>query len=275
MRRPSALLKVLAAAIWLLQATAFVPHVCALDPARTPTQYQSKTWGPEDGLPCNNILSVTQSSDGYMWLGTEEGLVRFDGVRTQVIELQTNRQSHGNNISEVVEDARRPGCLLFVSSTGSLGRFADGQIEASPQTTASTHQPGRILVQDPTDGSLWVGTVHGLYRVGSGGEVTSPVNASPDWPTEPVNSLCRDKTGRLWVGCARGIYRQREPGDASHFELLANWKGGEVDCIASARSGGLWIGSRTAGIGWLDENGAFHPRAVLAGLRGHLALGGS
>ena len=237
----------------------------ALDPARALTQYQSRNWGPEDGLPCNNILSVTQTADGYMWLGTEEGLARFDGVRTQIVERQTHQHSQGNNISEVLEDARRPGSLLFVSSTGSLGRFANGQVEAWSQATASIHQPGQVLVQNPVDGALWVGTVHGLYRVGMDGEVTSPVETSAEWPAEPINTLCRDKTGRLWVGCARGIYRQREPGDGRHFDLLANWKGGEVDCIASARGGGLWIGSRTAGIGRLDENAVFHPRAALAG----------
>ena len=237
----------------------------ALDPARSLTQYQSKHWGPEDGLPCNNILSVIQTADGYLWLGTEEGLVRFDGVRTAFFEPQPDPLSGAKNISEVIEDARNPGGLLFLGSSGNLHGFADGKIATPTANTAPTHQPGRILVENPADGARWVGTVHGLFRVGPGGDVAAPVPGLPNWPAESINTLCRDAAGRLWVGCARGIYRQRDPGDGRQFDLLPGWQGGEVDCVAPARGGGLWIGSRGAGVGRLGEDNTFSPRAALAG----------
>ena len=242
-----------------------LPRAAALDPARTLTQYQSKHWGPEDGLPCNNILSVIQTTDGYLWMGTEEGLVRFDGVRTSFFEPQPDPLSGAKNISEVIEDARNPGSLLFLGSSGNLHCFANGKIETPTANTAPTHQPGRILVQNPVDGARWVGTVHGLFRVGPGGDVGAPIAGSPNWPTESINTICRDAGGRLWVGCAQGIYRQRDPGDGRQFDLLPGWQGGEVDCLAPARDGGLWVGSRGAGIGWLGEDNTFHPRTALAG----------
>ena len=225
----------------------FAPCARALDPARALTQYQSKHWGPEEGMPCNDVLSVIQTADGYLWLGTEEGLVRFDGVRTQLFGQQSEpafeRRQHHRGVGGRAASGR---VCVFISSTGSLRRLVDGKVEASAVTTASTHEPGRILVQNPLDGACWVGTVHGLLRVGPNGDVTGPGNAS-DWPTEPINTVCRDGGGRLWIGTAQGIYRQREAGDGRHFERLADWKGGEVDCIVPARSGGLWIGSRERG----------------------------
>ena len=253
---------------WLLTLAALLcalPPAMALDPARMLTQYQTKHWGPEDGLPCNNVLAVTQAADGYLWLGTEEGLVRFDGVRARFFERESGPLAGTNNISAVLEDARCPGCLVLLGSSGNVRRFADGQMQAATLNTAPTHQPGQILVQNPVDGALWIGTVHGLFRVSPTGEVTAPMAASSDWPAEPVNTLCRDGAGRLWVGGAQGIYRQRDPGDGRHFDLLPGWQGGEVDCVAPARGGGLWIGSRAGGIGRLGEDNVFHPRAALAG----------
>jgi signal transduction histidine kinase/ligand-binding sensor domain-containing protein/CheY-like chemotaxis protein len=264
-RRSTVLHRAATAAFLLSMAAWFAPSARALDPTRTFTQYQSKHWGPEEGMPCNDVLSVIQTADGYLWLGTEEGLVRFDGVRTELVEQSSDQVASGDNISEVLEDARHPGSLLFISSTGSLRRLVDQRLDAFSVTTASTHQPGRILVQNPTDGACWAGTVHGLFRVGPQGEVTRPDSGLPDWPSEPINTICRDGAGRLWIGTAQGLYRQRLAGDGRHFERVANWPGGGVDCIAPAKSGGLWISSREAGIGQLGADGVFHPRALLAG----------
>ncbi len=241
------------------------PLARALDPARALTQYQTKHWGPEDGMPCNNVLAITQTADGYLWLGTEEGLVRFDGLRTEFFEHQADPLAGAKNISQVIEDAGRPGRLLFLGSAGNVHRFTDGKIQSVVANTAPTHQPGRVLVQNPADGALWVGTVHGLFRVGANGETTAPAAAAPDWPTEAINTLCLDGTGRLWVGSAQGIYRQRGSGEGRHFDLVPSWKGREVDCVAPAQSGGVWVGSKEVGIGRIDEQNVFHPRAALAG----------
>ena len=85
------------------------------------------------------------------------------------------------------------------------------------------------------------------------------------WPTEPINTLCVDAAGRLWVGSAQGVYRQRQPGDKGPFELVPGWKGGEVNCLAPAQGGGVWIGSPAAGVGRMDEENVFRPRAALTG----------
>ena len=57
------------------------PFAFALDPAKAITQYGHDVWQIEQGLPQNSVLAILQSRDGYLWLGTDEGLVRFDGVR--------------------------------------------------------------------------------------------------------------------------------------------------------------------------------------------------
>jgi ligand-binding sensor domain-containing protein len=59
---------------------------CALQPDRAITQYGHDQWQTEQGLPQNSVSAIRQTKDGYLWFGTQEGLVRFDGVRLTVFD---------------------------------------------------------------------------------------------------------------------------------------------------------------------------------------------
>ena len=69
-----------AAALFLVLAL-HSTTAAAFDPRKLITQYVLDTWNVEDGLPINTVVAVAQTPDGYVWLATEEGLVRFDGLR--------------------------------------------------------------------------------------------------------------------------------------------------------------------------------------------------
>src|SRR6266436_3319161 len=57
----------------------------AIDPNRATSQYIRDRWGPENGFPKGPVYAITQTTDGYLWIGTQRGLVRFDGVSFQLI----------------------------------------------------------------------------------------------------------------------------------------------------------------------------------------------
>src|SRR5208282_1060029 len=61
----------------------------ALDPARSLQQYNLRTWSRQNGLPANGINAITQTRDGYLWLGTSAGLVRFDGIEFKLLDLSS------------------------------------------------------------------------------------------------------------------------------------------------------------------------------------------
>ena len=65
-----------------------IAAVYGLDPTRNLSQYNCRTWTRENGLPVNGINSIAQSDDGYLWIGTSAGLVRFDGAEFKLIDLQ-------------------------------------------------------------------------------------------------------------------------------------------------------------------------------------------
>jgi ligand-binding sensor domain-containing protein len=64
----------------------FSSPAAALDPEKFITQYTHQAWRTEEGLPQNSVQAIAQTRDGYLWLGTQEGLVRFDGVRFAVFD---------------------------------------------------------------------------------------------------------------------------------------------------------------------------------------------
>ena len=96
----------------------------ALDPARSLQQYNCRTWSRQNGLPANAITAITQTRDGYLWLGTAAGLVRFDGIDFKPLDLSgvTNLSS---SIVTSLASARNGGIWAGLES-GAFG-FCDGQ----------------------------------------------------------------------------------------------------------------------------------------------------
>src|SRR5678816_4196840 len=83
--------------------------VMALDSSRELSQYGHEVWLTENGLPQNTVHSIAQTRDGYIWIGTEEGLARFDGIRFTVFDKQNTAQLKSNYIRSLLAD--RQGAL--------------------------------------------------------------------------------------------------------------------------------------------------------------------
>src|SRR5688572_17120178 len=87
--------------------------------------YQLDIWTTEDGLPQNSVLSIAQTSDGYLWLATFNGLARFDGVRFTVYDAATTPELRSSRFVFLHADQR--GGLWIISEFGELSHFADGR----------------------------------------------------------------------------------------------------------------------------------------------------
>ena len=100
------------------------PFAAALDPSRAITQYGHAIFTVEDGLPQNSIQAVLQTRDGFLWLCTEEGLVRFDGVRFTVFNLASEAAFKDHDVRALCED--KEGALWIGTQGGGLIRFKGG-----------------------------------------------------------------------------------------------------------------------------------------------------
>ena len=184
----------------LLLATA--GSAWALEPDKAPRQFPHRAWQTADGLPQNSVLSLAQTPDGYLWGGTWEGLVRFDGVRFTVFDKTNTPALQGRNIHDLAVD--RDGTLWIGLEKG-LVRMREGVFHpvVPPEGTVLAH-PQKLLAT--RDGSLWIATAeHGLTRLAEGRFQTWR-KADGLASDEPL-ALAEDASGGLWVASTGGLQR--------------------------------------------------------------------
>jgi signal transduction histidine kinase/ligand-binding sensor domain-containing protein/CheY-like chemotaxis protein len=298
--KQAAVAVVIALAVWAGSAGA--PRALALDPEKAIGQYSREHWTSRSGLPGEAVYQVLQTLDGYLWLRTSEGLVRFDGVRFTRVEPGAD----GGGPAELVKAmVRNPGGeLLTRSATKTLayagGSFTsyrpdaplpdgsirlvyetrdrqmwigaddflyqeeDGQIREVMRGTGWIH----AFLED-SSGALWIGGNKGLYRHAGGRFTALPGDFAIGGP---VTALSEDREGSLWVGTHHGLYRMvdgRLVADAAASRLA----GQHVSAILQDRGGSLWVGTASAGLYRL-ANGTWSSFTALDGLtdNGVLAL---
>src|SRR5436190_9828689 len=87
-------------------------------------QYEFDVWNTDNGLPQNSVLAILQTRDGYLWLTTSDGLVRFDGVRFTVFERGATTGFDSNRLTALFED--REGTLWIGTEDRGVIRYRNG-----------------------------------------------------------------------------------------------------------------------------------------------------
>lgn len=261
----------------------FSAPVRALDPVTPLAEYGHDVW--QDGLPQNSIHAITQTKDGYLWLGTYEGLVRFNGVSFTVFDRRTTPALKTSSVWSLLEDTKgrfwmgTAGAGLVLRENGTFRAFdqasgfpgrtvyslwedADGTILAGtenglarlsasgvlpfPEAESLTGKTVRAVRRD-RNGTLWVATAaHGLFRIGASG--TSILNRAAGFPSDSVYALAEDLSGAMWIGTYGGGLVRLENGQIKTFTTR---DGLPIDLVYSLlvdRHGVLWIGTDTGGL---------------------------
>ena len=240
-RRPAAL-----AAAVLFSALAALAPCRALDPAKAPTQYIHSSWQSEDGLPQNSVGAIVQDRTGYLWLGTQEGLVRFDGATFTVYNKWNTPAIGNNNIRALCLDAS--GRLWIGTNGAGLVRKDDDGF------TAFTTRDG--LVYDnvtslcgTSDGAVWAGTYGGGLSRLKDGRFTN-FTTREGLPHDSILSLCDDGAGGLWIG-TNGAGACLWTG--GRFEPLAGLPNPVVYALCRSRDGSVWLGTYGGGLSRLKD----------------------
>lgn len=216
------------------------PFVMALDPQKEITQYVIDTWGLEDGLPQISIHAVIQTGDGYLWLGTQEGVVRFDGVRFDVYNKNRVEQIKNNWINILFEDRQH---VLWIGTRG--GGVTCLHPKEGKFTTITTEQGlahNKVWsIYEDHEGSLWIGTEGGLNRLKNGKIIT--YTTKEGLSNDLVMVIHEDRNGNLWIGTdGGGLNRWKDDRFITYTtkEGLANER---VMAIYEDSTGNLWIGT--------------------------------
>jgi ligand-binding sensor domain-containing protein/signal transduction histidine kinase len=172
-----------------------------------------RTWSKADGLPDGSVTVIEQTKDGYLWVGTAAGLVRFDGVKFTKVALGKGGTNRPVSITALCEDSS--GFLWIGTEDQGIYSWKDGQIQHFGAAEGLLDDNVTSLTLDAA-GGLWIGTKHGVNRRdGSAFMAFTTRNGLPD---NSVSSVHAAKSGAVWITTAGGMCRFVD-GRISRFEF--------------------------------------------------------
>jgi len=274
----------------LLLAALAASTALALNPGEKPADYIVTHWDTEDGLPHNSIKQLLQTRDGYLWIGTVQGLARFDGLTFTIFTQSNTPALLSNQITTLAEAADGS---LWIGTSANLVRYAGGVFTSFTQADGLKDRAINAVKAAP-DGSLWIGGMSGIVRrVGNqfvndidttGHPTLGMRNITLDhrqavWltigkevmryqagaftsfgpeqglPKDQIQVVTEDAGGRILAATQNGLFRL-EGGHFVPWEHNAELSSTRISRIIPDRAGNLWIGS----VGGLDR---FHDGKVV------------
>ena len=204
----------------------------ALDPDKAFEHYVSNTWSIQDGLPQITAMAIAQDRTGYIWIGTQNGLARFDGVRFTTYTPDSEPALPGIYIRALLVDR---GGRLWVGSYKGLALVENGRFQSIHAADTARHPTLDInALAEAADGSIVAATSDGVFRVA--GKTLVEVPNGP----QPALSLLPRADG-LWVGGSGTVLRM-DRGATESLPLPAQAASAGVGHLAEAH-GRIWAGT--------------------------------
>lgn len=213
-----------------------------LNPDKLITQYHQQVWTERDGLPQASVQAIVQTADGYLWLGTRAGLVRFDGVRFTVFTAGANDGLESNDIRSLYQDSH--GRLWIGTFNGGLSCYEKGVFTHFGEEEG-IRSGGVLDILEDRQGRLWFGTWNSLVVFQNG--IYHEFNESNGLNGSCVWTLSEDHHGRIWIGTRNGLF-VFDGGSIKPFaqhEVLSN---NVIRAVYTDRAGAIWIGTIGAGL---------------------------
>jgi ligand-binding sensor domain-containing protein/signal transduction histidine kinase len=244
----------------------------SIDPNRMLSQYIRDRWGVEEGFTGGSITSFAQTPDGYLWIGTDKGLIRFDGLEFRPFQLASSTTFPIDAVQALMTDIQ--GNLWILLQSTKILRYRDGKFELGREeaefgiTSLGRRGDGTVLFSSLTQGVL-------TNRAGRFEILTSPPDRAPSkatpttetdnrtthlsWATqlaphrfaEPnsvVTSMAETTDGKVWLGTRdKGLF------DMSEGKVFAAGKGRSpirINCLLPLENRELWVGTDTGIVRW-------------------------
>ena len=232
----------------LIIPLALAAPVQALDAQKSITQFTHTAWSAKEGIP-GPVLAIAQTQDGYLWLGTEAGLYRFDGLRFAPYE-PSRAHSQGPAVPSLL--AARDGSLWMGFGSGGIAQLRDGQVTHFPPGEG-VPAGGILSIVEDAAGSIWAAGPYGLAsfqnlkwrRVGTEMGYAAPA----------AQALLVDEAGTLWVathglnfGLGKDLVRVNTilslAKNATHFSPTGDAVG-QIWSMTEAPDGTAWVADTT------------------------------
>src|SRR6201998_2707498 len=239
----------------------------ALDPHRKFSQYVREKWSAANGLPGGAVHAIAQSPDGYLWIGTDKGLVRFDGFTFLPVPPKSLLPQN-DPILGLITDA--DGDLWVRMQTAGILRYNRGKFENLASGPNATVTQVTALARENAPGMLLSDLISGTLRLRSGKlALVAPANILPG--AAPALSIAETAGGKIWLGTlGAGLFYLQNGRATRVTQGLTETK---INCLLPVGDHELWVGTdhglfRSTGMGFQrTELGPLRDQPVLTVLR--------
>lgn len=227
------------------------------DPPKSDYHFLQTHWTTENGLPANDVTSIVQTRDGYLWVGTFGGLARFDGVRFHIFNSGNTPGLNSNRLTALYED--RAGVLWIGAENGEIYRMFHERFETL--AIPSSNSDIQSLYEDRT-GTIWIGTERDGVIALPSGEPSKAIHYLKEQKQglSSATFICEDREGTVWIGSLQGLVRVRN-GQLEPALQLAGLKNRQILALAPHPEGGLYVATNR-GIGRFTADEGFQSLVV-------------
>jgi len=211
-------------------------------PARAATNgvinYSVRIWQTDDGLPQNSVHAIAQTSDGYLWVGTREGLARFDGIRFTALDETAAPELKRGWITALC--AGSDGSLWIACDGKGVLRLQNGTFARFTETNGLPSNQTRCLLE-ARDGSVWIGSEGGLAQYQDGKFKTfTEKNGLLD---VSIRGICEDRHGVIRVATRRGLSGLDRDGKISTISFGSASVANALRSVCEDKRGDIWVSS--------------------------------
>jgi ligand-binding sensor domain-containing protein/signal transduction histidine kinase len=226
----------------LLLGSLITPALYAIDPNRAMSQYVRDRWGTDQGFPRGPVYAIAQTPDGYLWIGTEAGLVRFDGWNFRLIQ----DESRSFSITGVLGlTTGRDGSLWIRLEDLTMLRYRNGVFE-NPLSGPALPIDISAMSRSANNGVLAWKMDSGALDFGAGAPRSLPF--ARDLPRSPVTAITQTPNGDIWMGTRdAGLFHFGNGGISAVRKGLPDLK---INCLLPAGNRDLWVGTDNGIVKW-------------------------
>ncbi len=210
-------------------------------------QFMLDNWNSDKGLPQNSVVDLARTKDGYLWIGTQEGVSRFDGIGFKTFRDPKvwAEQAIFTNVILAASDNS-----LWVGTREGLNQIKNEQFRTY---TINSGLPGKYItaLAEDRSGTIWVGTRDGIAKI-TGNQITT-LTIKDGLINNDIRNIAVTSDGSVWIGTDKGLTRIKD-GLYKNFTEQSGLGSNKITRLFESRDGTLWIGTEGGGLNWLKDD---------------------